>query len=101
MLFRKFGALGHIHSSFFQLLHGFEIGQQAAAVGNLDRESRPGIEFQQQGAPLPVENHVGPDIAQAGHLIAGGGQGEQCVPVGHFERMQVQPGIRMVASAGG
>jgi|GEM_PF-6983244 len=36
VLLCKFDALGYSHSSFFQLLHGSKIGQQAAAVGDLD-----------------------------------------------------------------
>ena len=93
VLLCEFYALGDVHYRVAQFFNGSETGQQSAAVCDLDRKTRAGIELQQQGTAIAIKDHVGPDIAQARHLIAGGCQSEQGVPVGYPEVMEIQPGV--------
>ncbi len=96
MILGEVDPLLHVHLHLTQLLDGLEVGHQAAAVGDLDGEARTGVELQQHGAAELVQHHVGPDVAEARHLVAGGRQGQQGVPVGHLEIVQIEAGIRMV-----
>ena len=101
--------LGKAHALFGCLLNAFfcqfgEVGfhgvgaqGQAAVVGDLDVQARPGIEFQNQRAFVLVQHHVDADIAQAAQLIATGGQLHKAVPVGQLHAVHRIGGVRVFA----
>ncbi len=100
MILGEVDPLLHAHLDLAQLLDGLEVGHQAATVGDLDGEARAGVELQQHGAAELVQHHVGADVAQPRHLVAGGRQGQQGVPVGYLEIVEIQACVRVMAQGG-
>ena len=68
---------------------------QSRHVRHLDRQSRPRIEFQQHRAGVLVQDDIGADVAQPGHLHATGGQVQDAIPVGHMQLAEMRPRIRV------
>ena len=53
---------------------------QAAAVGNLDSQSGPGIDFQDKRAVVFVEDDINSHVAEASKLVAAGTQFQHGLP---------------------
>ncbi|MNL16996.1 hypothetical protein D3C87_1380650 [compost metagenome] len=69
--------------------------RQAAVIGNLDIQPRPGVEFQNQRAFFLVQDHVDPDVAQAAQLMTASGEFHETVPVGQLHAIHCIRGVRV------
>jgi len=63
-----------VHVSLAELLYRLQPLSQADAIGDLYRQPRPCIEFQDHRPALLVDNEITADIAEIGHVVALGAQ---------------------------
>lgn len=85
-LLRRLRRIGH-------LVDHLEAFQHPFAVGDLDRQAGTGVELQEHGAALFVQNHVDSQVAQTRHVVGAGGDGEDLLPVGDLEAVKILGGI--------
>ena len=57
-------ALGHVGQFLVVRFDPFDARQQAGLVGDLDGQARPGVEFQEQGSLVAVQDQIHPQVAQ-------------------------------------
>ena len=73
--------------------HEFDPVHEAGGVGDLDGETRAGVEFQEQGPQVLVQDQVHPQVAQPGEFLTPGRDVKQSLPVGIDEPLDAVAGV--------
>ena len=76
--------------------HEFDPVEEAGGVGDLDGQTRAGVEFQEQGAPVLVQDQVHPQVAQPGEFLTPGGDVQEGLPVRDDEPLDAVAGVRVL-----
>lgn len=56
------------------LLYLLNAAPEAKTAGSLNTQPWPGVDFQQQGPTIPIDDDVGAQVAQTGQFVTTGGQ---------------------------
>ena len=79
------------------LFHEFDPMHKAGGVGDLDGETRAGVEFQEQGPQVLIQDQVHPQVPQPGEFMTPGGYVKQSLPVRDDEPLDAVAGVGVLA----
>ena len=77
--------------------HEFDPMHEAGGIGDLDGQTRTGVEFQEQGPQVLVQDQVHPQVAQPGEFLTPGGDVKQRLPVRDHEPLDAVAGVGVLA----
>lgn len=91
----KCHAFSHVMQAAMCRLHRIEAMLQTRAVGDLDVQSGPCVDFQHHGAVRTIEHDIDTLIAQTRHFVTFSRQLEQILPTGYRHAGDMVVGVRM------